>query len=103
MKSRTSFFNGYALRKNLTRFAPLWALYSVAEVLCLMTIQLNDHEMSALELYCKKYKVKNRSAFVRESIMRVVMNRFLEDYPTLFEKQELDRLVVTNNSTSIDS
>ncbi|HKL71173.1 MAG TPA: hypothetical protein VJ855_00835 [Marinilabiliaceae bacterium] len=68
-----------------------------------LTIQLNDHEMSALELYCKKYKVKNRSAFVRESIMRVVMNRFLEDYPTLFEKQELDRLVVTNNSTSIDS
>ena len=68
-----------------------------------LTIQLNDHEMSALELYCKKYRVKNRSAFVRESIMRVVMNRFLEDYPTLFEKQELDRLVVTNNSTSIDS
>ncbi len=68
-----------------------------------LTIQLNDHEMEALELYCKKYKVKNRSAFVRESIMRVVMSRFLEDYPTLFEKQELDRLVVTNNSSAIDS
>lgn len=68
-----------------------------------LTIQLNDPEIEALELYCKKYKVKNRSAFVRESIMRVVMNRFLEDYPTLFEKQELDRLVVTNDSSSIDS
>lgn len=63
-----------------------------------LTIQLNDHEMEALELYCKKYKVKNRSGFVRESIMRVVMSRFLEDYPTLFEKQVLDRLVVTDNS-----
>lgn len=50
MKSRTSFFNGYALRKNLTRFAPLWALYSVAEVLCLMTIQLNDPAILAGDL-----------------------------------------------------
>ena len=50
MKSRTSFFNGYALRKNLTRFAPLWALYSVAEVLCLMTIQLSDPAILAGDL-----------------------------------------------------
>lgn len=69
-----------------------------------LTIQLNDFEMEALELYCKKYKIKNRSAFVRETIMRVVMDQFFADYPTLFEKQELDRLVVTNNtSSSIDS
>jgi len=32
MKSRTSFFNGVIFRKNLTRFAPLWLLYT----LCLL-------------------------------------------------------------------
>ena len=42
MKSRTSFFNIHVLKKNLTRFAPLWALYAVAEVLCLTTVNLND-------------------------------------------------------------
>ena len=68
-----------------------------------LTIQLNDHEIEALELYCKKYRVKNRSAFVRESIMRVVMDRFLEDYPTLFEKEVLDRLVVTDNTPPTDT
>ena len=38
MKLRTSFFNFAVLRKNLTRFAPLWVLYAVAEVLGLLII-----------------------------------------------------------------
>jgi len=42
MKSRTSFFNFSVLRKNLTRFAPLWVLYAIAEVLCLMTLDLQN-------------------------------------------------------------
>ncbi|MGQ1946191.1 hypothetical protein ACT3CD_03695 [Geofilum sp. OHC36d9] len=64
-----------------------------------LTIQLNDKEMEAIELYCKKYKVKNKSGFVRESVLKSVMVKFLEDYPTLFEKQELDRLVVPGSLT----
>ena len=36
MKLRTSFFNIHVLKKNLTRFAPLWVLYCVAEVLGLI-------------------------------------------------------------------
>lgn len=38
MKLKTSFFNIGVFRKNLLRFAPLWVLYAVAEVLGLMTI-----------------------------------------------------------------
>lgn len=38
MKSRTSFFNATALRKDITRFAPVWALYSVFLLLCLTVI-----------------------------------------------------------------
>ncbi len=33
MKSRTSFFNTTVLKKDLTRFAPLWALFGVFQVL----------------------------------------------------------------------
>ena len=35
MKSRTSYFNGTVLKKDLTRFAPVWALYGVFLLLCL--------------------------------------------------------------------
>ena len=36
MKLRTSFFNVSALRKNLTRFAPAWALYGIFMLLLIM-------------------------------------------------------------------
>lgn len=38
MKSRTSFFNIHVLKKNMTRFAPLWILFTVAEVLCVLSL-----------------------------------------------------------------
>lgn len=57
---------------------------------------LNDKEQEAFEVYCKRYKVKNKARFMRESVMRTVMDQFMEDYPTLFEKEDLDRLRVEN-------
>lgn len=42
MKLRTSFFNIRVLAKNLTRFAPLWILYAVGEVLGLMSLDLEN-------------------------------------------------------------
>nr|WP_319399358.1 hypothetical protein [uncultured Carboxylicivirga sp.] len=57
------------------------------------TFLLNDKENEAVEAYCKKYKIGNKSKFMREAVMRIVMEQFLEDYPTLFEKQDLDRLI----------
>ena len=42
MKLRTSFFNIHVLKKNLTRFAPLWVLYAVGEVLGIMTLDLGE-------------------------------------------------------------
>lgn len=42
MKLRTSFFNMRVLAKNLTRFAPLWILYAVGEVLGFMTLDLGE-------------------------------------------------------------
>ena len=42
MKLRTSFFNGRVLAKNLVRFAPVWVLFAVAQVLGLMTLGLDN-------------------------------------------------------------
>lgn len=50
MKLKTSFFNIYVLKKNLTRFAPLWALYAVAEVLGLMSIHVDAPGLIADDL-----------------------------------------------------
>ncbi|MFO8000057.1 MAG: hypothetical protein R6U46_02355 [Marinilabilia sp.] len=64
--------------------------------------RMNDKELEAFEVYCKRYKVKNKSRFMRESVMRTVMDQFMEDYPTLFEKKDLDRLRVENRKVSGD-
>lgn len=48
-------------------------------------IMLNDSEMRALNRYCDKYNVKNRSRFVREALMRKVLKQFEKDAPTLFD------------------
>lgn len=50
---------------------------------------LNEPEYKALVKYCAKYKIKNRSRFLRESVMKAVLTRMTEDYPTLFNEQEM--------------
>lgn len=50
---------------------------------------LNDPEYKALLKYCSKYKIKNRSRFIRETVMKAVLSRMTEDYPTLFNEQEM--------------
>ncbi|MCQ2975583.1 MAG: hypothetical protein MJ211_12350 [Bacteroidales bacterium] len=58
------------------------------------SFRLNDLEMKALLKYCKKYKVKNKARFLRETIMTAILKKFDEDYPTLFD-------VPTINETNI--
>jgi ATP-dependent helicase/DNAse subunit B len=45
----------------------------------------NQREKEAIDLYCHKYEIKNKSKFMREIILTEVLKRFDEDYPTLFE------------------
>lgn len=49
------------------------------------SILFNNREREAINLYCEKYKITNRSKFMREAIMTEILKRFDEDYPTLFE------------------
>ena len=48
MKSRTSFFNGTILKKNITRFAPVWGLYSLG--LLMVTVIMADSSYFAMNL-----------------------------------------------------
>lgn len=50
-----------------------------------VSIMLNDSEMRALERYCARYTVSNRSRLIRETLMRNILKRFDTDNPTLFD------------------
>ena len=50
------------------------------------TFLLNNYEIQALEKYFKKYKITNKSKFMRESVMKVVLKKFSDDYPTLWDQ-----------------
>ncbi len=51
------------------------------------SILFNQREIQAIDHYCKKYKIKNKSKFMREMIITSVLKKFDEDYPSLFEKK----------------
>jgi len=48
------------------------------------SILFNNKELRAIESYCRKYRINNRSKFMREAIITSVLKKFDEDYPTLF-------------------
>lgn len=50
-----------------------------------MCFVFNDMEQKALESYCKKYKIDNRSKFMREAIVTTILKQFDKDYPSLFD------------------
>ncbi|MEX0986254.1 MAG: hypothetical protein WD052_02170 [Bacteroidales bacterium] len=52
------------------------------------TLAFNQREKEAIELYCRKYKISNKSKFMRETILTEILKRFDEDYPTLFELEK---------------
>jgi hypothetical protein len=55
----------------------------------------NNREKRVIDEYCRKHKINNKSRFMRESIMAVI----LQDYPTLFELEN-ERNLFNNRSAS---
>ena len=51
------------------------------------TILFNNHELKAIEKYCKQFGIKNKSKFMREAIITEVLKRFDQNYPSLFDSQ----------------
>ncbi len=58
------------------------------------SFMLNEKEKEAIDIYCKKHKIRNKSKFMRDTLMRTVMDHFLEDYPTLFDKKDMDKIKI---------
>lgn len=50
-----------------------------------ISILLNEQEMRALERFCAKYQVLNRSRLIRETLMRAILKQIDNDQPTLFD------------------
>ncbi|MBN1386798.1 MAG: hypothetical protein JW965_00015 [Bacteroidales bacterium] len=65
-----------------------------------LTLMFNSREMRALNIYCQRYRVKNKSRFLRETIMNAILKRFDEDMPSLFE--EIEPNLFNNNQQSLE-
>jgi len=53
-----------------------------------LSLMLNSRELKALGIYCSRYRVKNKSEFLRATIMKAILKRFEEEHPTLWEENE---------------
>ena len=62
------------------------------------SILFNRKEINAINHYCKKYRIKNQSRFMRETIIYAILKKFDEDYPSLFEDQPSSVMESKNNS-----
>lgn len=52
-----------------------------------MTILFNTHELKAFEHYCHRFGVRNKSRFMRETIISAILQKFDSYYPSLFDDQ----------------
>jgi hypothetical protein len=62
-----------------------------------LSLMLNNRELKALGVYCNRYRVKNKSEFLRETIMKAILKKFEEEHPTLWE--EIDPTLFNQNVT----
>ncbi len=53
------------------------------------SVRFNPREQSAIDQYCEKFRVKNKSKFMREAIITEVLRKFDEHYPTLWEDPQM--------------
>ena len=54
-------------------------------------VSFSDKEMETIQFYMKKYKIDNRSRWLRETILTHVLKNLEADYPTLFGENEMRR------------
>ncbi len=52
------------------------------------TIMFNNREIQALNAYCSKYKITNKSRFMQETIITAILKKFDKDYPSLWDDGE---------------
>ena len=52
---------------------------------------VNPEEKQTIDKYLLKYKIRNRSRWMRETLMTFIIKNLDQDYPTLFDEQEMRR------------
>ena len=51
---------------------------------CRMTVLFNSKEMSAIDEYCRRFKINSRSTVIRQAAMERILSGLDENHPTLF-------------------
>ncbi|MDR1667409.1 MAG: hypothetical protein LBS03_06950 [Bacteroidales bacterium] len=49
-----------------------------------LSVLFNNRELRAINEYCRKYAIRNRSKLIRDIVFSTVIRKFEDDYPTLF-------------------
>lgn len=55
------------------------------------TFAVNPDEKQVIDNYLRKYKIKNRSRWMRETLVTFIIKNLDQDYPTLFNEQDMRR------------
>lgn len=56
-----------------------------------MSILMSDDEQMIVDHYLDKYKITNKSRWLRETILMFIHKNMEEDYPTLFGEHDMRR------------
>ncbi|MBQ0024965.1 MAG: hypothetical protein KBT00_04500 [Bacteroidales bacterium] len=51
---------------------------------CRKTVLFNEREVSLIEQYCAKFRIRNKSAFIRDAVISHILQQMDENYPKLF-------------------
>lgn len=56
-----------------------------------MVCLLSDEERDFIERYLRKYKITNKSRWMRETLVSFIYQNLGNDYPTLFDERDMRR------------
>lgn len=56
-----------------------------------MTCFMSEEEQQIVDRYLEKYKITNKSRWLRETILMFIHKNMEEDYPTLFGEHDMRR------------
>lgn len=56
-----------------------------------MTCLMSQEEQHIVDRYLEKYKITNKSRWLRETVLMFVYKKMEEDYPTLFGEHDMRR------------
>ncbi|MBO7415913.1 MAG: hypothetical protein J6T18_02680 [Bacteroidaceae bacterium] len=55
------------------------------------TFLANEEEKRMIDSYLRKYKINNRSRWIRETLITFIIKKLDQDYPTLFNEHDMRR------------